>query len=142
MIAIEWSSFQDWYYKNKGSKKTGQGWATKAIRELWRFLFQLWEGRNCYLHETDRANELSGKGKLLEAVEKEWDIGLNRLPAMDYGYMFRMKKNVLLQKSMEYLKDWLFIMRTSRKVHKDPELIEDEFMSQTALKNWIELQSG
>ena len=56
--------------------------------------------------------------------------------------MFRMKREVLLQKSMEYLKDWLFIIRTSRKVHKDPEWINDEFSKETALKKWIEIQDG
>ena len=142
LVATDWGKFQGWYYNNKGSRKTGEGWTPKCIRALWKFLFQLWEGRNGYLHETDRANELAGKDKLIEAVEKEWEIGLNRLPPMDYSYMFRMKREVLLQKSMEYLKDWLFIIRTSRKVHKDPEWINDEFSKETALKKWIEIQDG
>ena len=139
LIAIEWSQCQDEYYNEKKSLKTGDTWAQKTIRGNWKFLFQLWQGQNTYLHETDRVNELSGKEELIQAVGKEMDIGLHRLPAADYSYMFRMKKDKLLVKSMEYLKDWLYIIRTARKLHKDKAYIHDKFSSDTALKRWLEL---
>ena len=51
--------------------------------------------------------------------------------------MFRMKIEELLSKDIKYLKDWLVITRQSRKVHKDPELINDEITENKALRKWI-----
>ena len=138
VITDHWSKAQDEYYHEKESLRQGDVWAYRVIRELWKFLFGIWQGRNAYLHETERAQELAGKDKLWLAVSNEMDIGLNRLPAADYSYMFRLKKDVLLAKSMEYLKDWLYIIRTARKLHRDPAFILDEFGSDTALRQWVE----
>ena len=138
MISTRWAECQEEYYKDKESQRTGKAWAARTIRLLWKFVFGVWQGRNVYLHKTDRILELEGKEELLEAVAKEMDIRLHRLPAADYSYMFRLKKDVLLQKEMEYLKDWLFIIRTARKTHKDPAYINDKFCTDSALRRWID----
>ena len=94
-------------------------------------------GRNQYLHETERIHELSGKDKLTDAIRREYNIGIGSIPAAEGSYMFRMKIEELLSKDIQYLKDWLVITRQSRKVHKDPELINDEITENKALRKWI-----
>ena len=137
LISKNWRKCQDIYFHDTESNRSADTWAYRFIRKLWKFLFGLWEGRNAYLHETDRIHELAGKEELLKAVSEELDIGLHRLPAADYSYMFRIKKEILLRKNMEYLKDWLYIIQTSRKVHKDPAYIEDKFITDKSLHKWI-----
>ena len=137
LIGTRWKKCQEFYTNDQDKNWSPDAWAYRFIRLLWKFLFNIWEGRNAYLHETERINELAGKEELLRAITGELDIGLHRLPAADFSYMFRLKKDVLLQKNMEYLKDWLFIIRTSRKVHKDPAYIQDKFSTDKSLIKWI-----
>ena len=68
----------------------------------------------------------------------EMDIGLHRSLAADDSCMFRMKKEVLLVKNMEYLKDWLYIIQTAQKLHRDPAYIQDQFGTDSALKRWLQ----
>ena len=137
LIGTQWRKCQEIYIQDQEKSWSAEAWTYKFIRLLWKFLFGVWEGRNAYLHETERINELAGKEELLAAIKGELDIGLHRLPAADFSYMFRLKKEVLLQKNMEYLKDWLYIIRMSRKVHKDPAYINDKFATDKALSNRI-----
>ena len=47
---------------------------------------------------------------------------------------------VLITKSIDYLKDWILIIRQGRQLHKDLKYIMDKFSTSTALQQWIGLQ--
>ncbi len=140
LLATAFVNYQQTYYDDSSSRKTGRSWAHKTIRKLWNFLFDLWEHRNNQLHNTEKIEELQGLQELKSAIRAEWRIGLNRLPAYDFSYLFNISENELLKKSAESLRNWLSIIRNGRYLHQDPRLLHDQFSTDTALNKWVDLR--
>ncbi len=137
LLVPEWF---DLIYKDNGSNTDRTiSILSKMIRANWEFIFSIWTERNDKLHETDRIKDLEGRPQLLEAIDKEWNIGLSALPHNDFGYLFTTNKEILLQKPLDCLKDWLAIIRGGRELFQDRHLIHDDFSDKGILRTWIGL---
>ena len=102
-------------------------------------MFALWEERNSKVHDTDRIKDLEGRPQLVAAIHTEWAIGASILPASDFAYLFRIKKQDILGKSIDFMKSWLAIIRQGRELYKDPKLPVDDFSHTGALRSWLGL---
>ena len=76
---------------------------------------------------------------LNKTIKKEWEIGLNLLPPLEFSHLFRLKKEELMKKTVDGKKDWLAIVRLGRALYDDTLHINDEFETNTALRDWIGL---
>lgn len=74
---------------------------------------------------------------MVEAIKREWDIGLGTLPAIDFSHLFKIPLLMLLEKSTNSLIDWFSVIRTGRILHEDPQLPKDIFYSDSALCRWV-----
>ena len=99
------------YYKNTRSLRKGSTWVKRLMKYNWEALFAIWENRNHQLHQTQRIKEFEGLPVLQTAIKAEWSIGIGRLPASQFSHYFKVPMKQLLQKSMEYQKHWLMIIR-------------------------------
>ena len=114
-------------------------WASKLIRATWQFLHDTWEDRCRKLHETDIIHDLSGKNQLILSIKAELAIGLHNLPACDFSRLFSIPSSILLNKPLEYLKDWFVTIRSARILYHDTSLLTDLFTTEIALRRWVGL---
>ena len=105
----------------------------------WEALFAIWENRNHQLHQTQRIKEFEGLPVLQTAIKAEWSIGIGRLPASQFSNYFKVPMKQLLQKSMEYQKHWLMIIRQGRILMDPTNLLQDSFAESRALQQWIDI---
>ena len=133
--------YQDVQFRNEARKWKSKGytWGQKVVRASWDHLFRIWNKRNLQLHETERIKELKGAKDVLEAIDLEWAIGLNRLPAHEFSSMFSGSKDTLMEKDLPHLLQWLSIIRNGRFLHKDNQLQHDVFSFNETMNNWLEL---
>jgi hypothetical protein len=103
----------------------------------WQLLFQLWTGRNEVLHQKEIINSISGAALLDIEIEKLYDEGYTDLPQTAKKW-FKLQKSELLEKSTEYKKGWVLIVRTIRESLHIAEY--SIFSSSKALRNWVGLQ--
>ena len=136
---LEWEEYQRNYFENIGSKKSSSLWVTKAIRACWEYNMSIWMARNEQLHKTDRILEFEGKKEVIGAIKKEYKIGLGILPAYGFSEMFRHKEEELLKESLDAMRNWLGIIKQGCIVFQYPNIIEDEFYINRALKKSLEL---
>ena len=114
-------------------------WASKLIRATWQFIHNTWEDRCHKLHETDLIHDLSGKTQLIAAVKAELAIGLHNLPACDFSRLFSIPSSTLMNKPLDYLKDWFVTIRSARILYTDTSLVTDRFTTDIALRRWVGL---
>ena len=114
-------------------------WASKLIRATWQFIHDTWEARCRKLHETDLIHDLSGKTQLLLSIKAELAIGLHNLPACDFSRLFSIPTSTLLNKPLEYLKDWFVTIRSARILYNDTSLLTDLFTTEISLRRWVGL---
>jgi hypothetical protein len=69
-------------------------------------------------------------------VERVYDMGYADLPPSTHKW-FRLPKHALMEKSIEYKKGWLLIVRTVRESLKIAEY--SIFTSSRALRKWVGL---
>jgi hypothetical protein len=145
---IGWLNFITWFVGNRiihlqqehytatGKHTTRITWAKKIICHGWQTIFQLWGGRNEALHRRDRINELSG-GMLLDIeIEKEYNLGCAQLPRSVHKW-FHPSLEDILDKSVEYKKGWLLLVRSVKEALNIAEY--SIFESSRALQTWIGL---
>ena len=137
LITQSWGLYMSRYYKSRQMQKTGNKWATRLIKYVWEATFVIWETRNAQLHQTERIHELEGVSILKQTITNEWKQGLGRLPTSDYSHYFTITIEALMEKSIEYLKSWLMIVRQARVMMDPSHLIHDEFAESIALQQWI-----
>lgn len=63
------------------------------------------DARNKQLHKTERLIELEGKGILIKAIHVEYAIGLSRLPAHSFPWMFQRKQEELTKESNDTMRN-------------------------------------
>ena len=139
LFVLGWEEYQGHYFENIGSKKSASLWVTKAIRACWDYNMFIWTARNEQLHKTERILEFEGKKEVIEAIKKEYKIGLGRLPAYGFSEMFRHKEEEIIKESLDTMRNWLGIIKQGRIVFQDPNRVEDEFYVEGALKKSLEL---
>ena len=61
----------------------------------------MWMGRNKQSHHTDRIKDMEGRKEIIEAIKKEYKVGLSRLPAYGFFFMFKKKQEELIKESMD-----------------------------------------
>jgi hypothetical protein len=130
--------YQSQYYKSLGSRKTGVRWGSRIIIHWWILIHKMWLGRNDVLHKKEVINSLSGQCLLDIEIEREYEAGYVGLPEVVHKW-FQQPKEELLDKSIEYKKGWLLIVKTI----KDSLQIAEYsiFTSSKALRRWIGLQN-
>ena len=127
---------QQAYYKQLGLRNKGKQWASKIIQHNWVTVHKLWIGRNEVLHQTSIINSLSGVVLLDIEIEKEYDAGYDDLPRTVHKW-YSIPKDQLMEKSTEYKKRWLLIVRTVKEALNIAEY--SLFTSSRALRKWIGL---
>ena len=133
-----WCQLQSEYFHSDSKYgRSGSLWTSRLIREGWTLLRAVWDFRNEAINDREIKENLEGRPLVIEAIQFEWRIGLNRLP-ITFSYMFRKKLPLLLKHSLEYLKDWLLTLRLGRETHKDPRLRSDCFSLQGSRRRWLE----
>ena len=139
LISIKLIAYQEDYYRREQKNRKVSNWTKKMIKAGWSVIMTIWDHRNDYLHKPDTLHELEGKKLLNKAILREWSIGLGDLPAFDFTHLFRIKKEKLMKKSIASKKDWLATVKMARQLHEDRNRIEDEFDTNKALRDWIDL---
>jgi hypothetical protein len=133
LYSKSWIHYQDKLFREDHSKCSGLSWAAKAYRAGWNMIFNLWKFRNSKLHETDRILDMEGRKELDNAIIQEWNIGIGSLPAIEFSYLLSGKIEQTFTRSMQHKRSWLAIIRQGRVLHEDPNLLQDEFMTNGAL---------
>ena len=98
-----------------------------------------WEDRCHKLHTTDLIHDFSGQQMLRTSVKAELYIGLQNLPACDFSRLFSISSPILLNKPLEYLKDWFVTVRSARILYNDTSLLTDHFTTDSSLRRWVGL---
>ena len=139
LLSRHWKLYMTTYYLGKRSKRKGSTWASRLVQYNWKLIASVWESRNEQLHQTERIHDLEGMSVVRDAIKKEWDIGLGRLPASQFSHYFNIPMEKLLLKSHEYLKSWLMTIRQGR-ILLDPEnLLHDEIETSDTLQKWLDI---
>ena len=134
---MEWLRYQKDYYKESGSHRSPQLWASKCIRAIHTFTWNIWNDRNTQLHHTDRIKEMEGRFPLEIAIRREWYIGLGRLPASEFAYLLSGSIDRLLESSLPSMRRWLAVIRNGRILLDKDNVISDEFMTNESLRKWV-----
>ena len=116
----------------------GHTWARRAMTAGWNLIMAIWQFRNETLQKPDNLETLEGKEILDHTIKKEWQVGLSKLPALEFSQYFRIKEQTLLHKTLQYKKDWLQTVKLARALYEDATE-EDEFDVNPALREWIGL---
>ena len=139
LFSLEWKQYQKEYFDKIDSKRSHGLWVSKAIRICWRYITTIWVGRNQQLHQTDHILDMEGRKEMIQAIKDEYDIGLGRLLAYGFSYMFKSKPEDLASSSLDKIKHWLAIIKQGRIVYEDPQRIEDYFFTTGALYKTLDL---
>lgn len=126
-----------YYYRDLGLRNTGKRWASKLIVTNWQLIHKLWLGRNEVLHHKDIIHSLSGAAVLDIEVERMYDAGCADLPTAAHKW-FQLSKSQLLDKSTDYKKGWLLIIRTIREALDIADY--SIFTSSKSLRKWVGLR--
>ncbi len=133
--ATEWERYVTAH--NTHPLKTAENIIGKCIQKNWDLIFNLWEGRNKRLHETDHIADLEGRTELITAIHGELRVGIGCLPTVEYRYLFTMPKQRILNKSLEWQKGWLSTIKMGREIYRDHHRINDDFSKKGTLRNWL-----
>ena len=136
VLAQEWAQQQFKLKNQRYSYKKSRVWIKNVIKANWKLLRSLWQHRNEKLHNTQTILDREGHKELIQAVTKEWKIGLGKLPIRDFAYLFQIKWKKLKTSSTDYLKAWFAKVRLGRELYQDPALLEDEFSEKGPLRQW------
>ena len=139
LLTLEWKQYQKEYFEETESLQSHNLWVSKAIRIGWKYLTTIWNGRNTQLHQIDHILDMEGRKEMIKAIHDEYNIGLGRLPAYGFSYMFKSPAGELAKSSMEKIKHWLSIIKQGRIVYEDPQRIEDDFFTKGALYKALDL---
>ena len=139
LISTKITQYQQAYHKNSSKQQTTFTWPKKVVKCGWKILTEMWDHRNKKLHQTDVIEDMEGIQILNKILTKERDIGLNKLPMLEYSHLFRLSENELLNKSTEGKKDWLVTVKLARELHNDTNKQEDETDTNDTIRAWIGL---
>ena len=131
--------YQKAYLKTEYPDKKISVWTKRIIKAGWKLLMKMWESRNQQLHQPDKILEMEGKKELNKCIAAEWEVGLSDLPPFEFTHLFRIKKEKLMEKSIEGKKDWLAMVKMARELYEDRNINIDKFDSNQALREWIGL---
>ena len=85
-------------------------WHKKVIKAGWSMITEMWQNRNTKLHTLTTIKEIQRLQMLNKVVLSKWELGFNKLPALEFSHLFQLQKTELEKKSLECKKDWLAIM--------------------------------
>ena len=135
-LVTDWANTQQAYYKSKGSRRTGRRWAVNLSKQLWRIIFGMWNHRNQEMFNSGLVNTLSGEELLKQAIQRELAAGLQGLLPI-YSSYFRTTTRSLFSKPVEYMKQWLVIIRRGRV--QSGHMYDDEIARNQTVQKWIGL---
>ena len=101
LLTTKWAQYQKIHFELRGSKRSHNLWVSKTIRACWSYNVSIWTARNEQVHKTDRIKDLEGRKEIIKAINNEYRIGLGRLPAYGFSYMFKKDPNELTKSSMD-----------------------------------------
>lgn len=139
LISKRWRQYVDLQYQQEGDGRSTSKFITSLLAGLWTCLFDIWEGRNKQLHQTERIKDMEGIPLLKQAITKEWEKGLGRLPASEFSRHLSPPLSTIMKKSEESLKLWFLIVRQGRIVFDPDNVDNDDFSTSKALQQWIGL---
>ena len=142
LVSTGWERIQQQHLQHRSSQKSPKTWAKDLVKANWTLLQQIWYERNDKLHNTQIILDNEGHKELLRAVKNEMAIGLHQLPIRDFAHMFQIKKKILYNKSVDFLKTWFVTVRLGRELHGDNKLITDEFSTPGPLQKWVGLTNN
>jgi hypothetical protein len=103
-------------------------------------LHDTWEDRCHKLHDTYLIHDLSGKQVILTSIKNEIAIGLHDLTACDFSCLFsRIPASSLLNKPLEFLKDWFVTDCAGCILYNNTLLLTDQFTTVISLQCWVGL---
>ena len=112
MVTTRWASEQDQYYRRIGTRQHGRRWAIQFSKQVWKIVFGMWDHRNKVLFSGVEVM-LSGEELLRYAIQQELAYGIGRLSPL-YSQYFRTSTKQLFNKSIQYQKKWLSVIRRGR----------------------------
>ena len=124
------------HFKTLGLRNKGKQWASKIIDHNWQMLYKQWLVRNEVLHQKDIINSISGAALLDIEIEREYELGCEDLPQTAHRW-FTMTKQQLLEKSTDYKRGWLLLVRTLQESLNIAHY--SIFSSSKALRKWVGL---
>ena len=136
LLSPQWAVLQDAYFKQMGSRRTGMRWATGLSRELWKFVFSMWDHRNSVLFAKGKVDELSGISVVREAIVLEQRLGIGQLDPIFLPYLKLPTASFSKMKSID-LRRWLSLIRQARE--DTGYQYADELATSPALRDWVGL---
>ena len=132
--------FQENYYRGKPNcQRTGKSWGKKLYKCLWSLTHTIWEIRNHQLHETDKINDLQGISQVKQSIQSEFNLGLQFLPASEFSIYFSTNVNIVMQRPIDNLRQWLLNIRLGRSIHGGINTIHDAFSVNSPFRSWLGL---
>ena len=131
------ADYQQVHYQHLQSRKTGQAWLPRLIRQLWLIGWQMWTHRNCINSSTLTPQEKRERAHLLCQVSQQFSKGTSTLLRKD-KYLLR-KQSDVLKYSLRDLRDWLDRVKTARAANS--RVLEREsrslLASQRCMARWL-----
>ena len=140
LIPVQLISYQEFFFwSDPRSLHPGKLWGKKLFKLIWDMVHSIWTARNAQLHETNRIFELQGLPYVKQAITSEYNLGLHRLPAFEFSMLFSSRLEIVLQRPLPSLKQWLLTIRLGRTLHGGINMIQDEFSINGPLRTWLGL---
>lgn len=102
---INWSSQQDLFYKECGSRHSGQRWSANLIKELWQFRRRMWKMRNHREHDNDEQQQ---RQALIDQIQVLINAGFHNIPRRNrHLHSPQELRRVLTSRNPEYHRSWI-----------------------------------
>ena len=117
-ICRRWSIIQDAAFKNYAPWLNGQQWAASLVSLLWTLCFQIWDGRNQWVHDTPQNRPDIDESQIDMAILEEWTVGCNDWRPEDASLFQGLSCEELLSRSITARQQWLYYVKTARDFHE------------------------
>ena len=135
----QWKVWQQDYYDDIGSRRTGQRWAVGLVKQFWNVLLKLWLHRNKSLHDSEAAlKDVNGWPSLERAVRVEHARGRDILPA-HFELFFTDDVDVILARPLDKVKRWYAVIKGGQE--NTGSDWSNEFSIKGSLRTWVGLYS-
>ena len=76
LVSNKWTEYMNQYYQENNSRRNGQTWTQKLIRNNWYSIHFLWKERCSHLHDTNHILDRQGIKHVQDSITKELNIGI------------------------------------------------------------------
>jgi hypothetical protein len=112
--AKAWRTLQDKVFPNYAPMMTGSRWAIGLVAASWDLSFDIWDGRNNILHQSDMEDTVLNMDEIDLQILEEWSMGLTGIPDQDQFLFHGLTVDDLLAKSGVFRREWLACATTAR----------------------------